>query len=196
MTTVVIGGHSRNVGKTSVMAGLIYAFRKHSWTAIKISSHWHAGSHPSEDEGKGRIYSIHEETSREGHSDTSRFLAAGASRSLWVRVRKNGLAAAMDQLRPILQSSPFVIIESNSILGFIKPDIYIVVLRYDVEDFKDSARETLKQAHAVVALNCSPSTPSWKGMAAETLSRIPIFTTNDLLVIPKDLIEWVGARLI
>ena len=35
---VAVGGHSRNVGKTSVAAGLIYAFRKYSWTAIKISS--------------------------------------------------------------------------------------------------------------------------------------------------------------
>ena len=41
MPIIVVGGHARNVGKTSVVAGLISAFPQYSWTAIKISSHQH-----------------------------------------------------------------------------------------------------------------------------------------------------------
>ena len=35
---VVVGGHSRNVGKTSVAAGLIAATRELGWTALAYSS--------------------------------------------------------------------------------------------------------------------------------------------------------------
>ena len=74
-----------------------------------------------------------------GSSDTSRFLAAGACRSLWVRIEEDHSDAAQ-QLLPILQSCPFVMIESNRILSVMRPDLYLMVLRYDTGDFKDSAR--------------------------------------------------------
>ena len=38
---VVIGGHSRSVGKTSVVAGLISALREYDWTAVKITQYGH-----------------------------------------------------------------------------------------------------------------------------------------------------------
>ncbi len=188
MTTVIVGGHSRKVGKTSVAAGLIAAFPQYPWTAIKIS-HWH-GDYSAAD-----IYDIHEERDRAGNSDTSRFLAAGASRSLWVRVRENGLEAAMKKLQPILESSPFLIIESNSILRYIQPDIYVLVLRYDVEEFKDSARDTLGRAHALVAVNYNSASPAWKGVPPEALAGIPLFSTEDPARIPAGLLDLVRSHL-
>ena len=41
MAIVVIGGHSRNVGKTSVVAGLITRLRELDWLAIKITQFGH-----------------------------------------------------------------------------------------------------------------------------------------------------------
>ena len=41
MALVVIGGHSRNVGKTSVVAGIIAALREYQWTAMKITQYGH-----------------------------------------------------------------------------------------------------------------------------------------------------------
>ena len=41
MALVVIGGHSRNVGKTSVVAGLISALPELQWTAVKITQYGH-----------------------------------------------------------------------------------------------------------------------------------------------------------
>jgi len=38
---VVVGGHSRNIGKTSVAAGLIRHLRDRRWTALKITQHGH-----------------------------------------------------------------------------------------------------------------------------------------------------------
>ena len=41
MALVVVGGHSRNVGKTSVVAGLIAALPEFKWTAMKITQYGH-----------------------------------------------------------------------------------------------------------------------------------------------------------
>ena len=38
---VVVGGHSRNIGKTSVAAGLIRHLRDRQWTALKITQYGH-----------------------------------------------------------------------------------------------------------------------------------------------------------
>ena len=41
MAIVVIGGHSRSVGKTSVVAGLISALPELNWTAVKVTQYGH-----------------------------------------------------------------------------------------------------------------------------------------------------------
>jgi hypothetical protein len=189
MTTVVVGGHSRKVGKTSVAAGLIAAFSQYPWTAVKISSHRHAGI------AAAAASDIYEEKDKRGDSDTSRFLAAGALRSLWVRGGADNLESAIQRLMPILLSSRFVLIESNRILRFIQPDLYILVLRYDIEDFKLSARETLSRADVIVAVNSGSSLPAWNDVLQDALRRIPVFRIPDLQSIPKELVDFVRSRL-
>jgi hypothetical protein len=184
MTTIVVGGHSRKVGKTSVTAGIIAAFPACHWTAVKITSHQH-GEAPSS--------AIHEETDRSGRSDTSRFLVAGATRALWIRAREGGLEPVIRQLLPAIQSDPFVIIESNRILQFIRPDLYIFVLRYDVEEFKDSAREMLRQADAIVAVHDCPSPPAWR---LDIPRDVPLFPMADLQVIPSDFIDFLNSKFL
>jgi hypothetical protein len=188
VTTIVVGGHARKVGKTSVAAGLISAFSSRPWTAVKISSHMHPGLSGAD------ACEINIETSRLGDSDSSRYLSAGASKSLWVRATEENYGAAVKQLLPIIQSAPFLIIESNRILDFIEPDLCIMVLKYDVEDFKDSARKLIEKADAAVAVNCVFSSPPWEGVS-EALARIPIFTTPDPRILPQDLVNFVSLRL-
>ena len=38
---VVVGGHSRNIGKTSVVAGLIRRLRDRKWAALKVTQYGH-----------------------------------------------------------------------------------------------------------------------------------------------------------
>jgi hypothetical protein len=190
---VAVGGHSRNVGKTSVAAGLIHAFRRYPWTAIKISSHRHATPSDLKTDSEENFGDIYEEFNREGASDTSRFLAAGASRSLWMWIDAHRSDTAR-QLLPILQSCPFVLLESNQILRLIRPDIFIMVLRFDTMDFKDSARACLRQADAVVAVNPDLAPPPWEGIP-DVLSKIPQFITPDPRVMPAGLIDFVQSRL-
>jgi hypothetical protein len=112
-----------------------------------------------------------------------------------VRIREDRAEEAFPKLLPILQSSPFIIVESNCILRYIRPDLYIMVLRCDVDDFKDSARETISQAHAVVAVNCDSTSATWTGFVRESLVGIPVFSTSDPLIVPPGLLELVESKI-
>lgn len=195
MKSIVVGGHSRNVGKTSVAAGLIRAFREYPWTAFKISSHKHANIPMPADESGHCSYNIYEEKDSGGASDSSRFLIAGARRSFWVQIDENNADEGMRQLLPILDSYPYVMIESNRILSVMRPDLHLMVVRFDVKEFKDSARSFLKSADAIVAVNSSFSNVPWVGVN-DILSAIPQFVTSDPWTLPSELISFVGSRLL
>ena len=107
MALVVVGGHSRSVGKTSVVAGLIAALREFDWTAVKITQYGHgicsANGEACDCATGDHSWAISEERDRSGESDTSRFLVAGAVQSLWVRTEQGRLAEAMPTLRQRLE---------------------------------------------------------------------------------------------
>ena len=125
MATIIIGGHSRNLGKTSVVAGLIAALPEFNWTALKITQYGHgvcsADGEPCHCATDDHAWAISEETDRSGKSDTSRFLAAGAARAWWVRTEQGRLAEAMPAIRQKLAECRNAILESNSVLRFLRP---------------------------------------------------------------------------
>src|SRR6266478_7497834 len=120
MAIIIIGGHSRSVGKTSVVAGLITALSEYNWTALKITQHGRgicsADGKPCHCATDDHSWAISEERNRSGKSDTSRFLAAGAARAWWVRIEQGRLAEAMPTIRRRLAECENAILESNSIL--------------------------------------------------------------------------------
>ena len=81
----VVGGHSRNIGKTSVVAGLIRRLRGGRWTAVKITQFGH-GVCSRDGEPAGALpcpehpFALTEEYEPVA-SDSGRYLAAGAERS-------------------------------------------------------------------------------------------------------------------
>src|SRR5262249_41207466 len=89
MAIIVIGGQSRDVGKTSVVAGLISALPEYNWTAFKITQFGHGrcslDGKPCTCATDDRCFAMTEEKDPASKSDTSRFLAAGAKRAFWVR---------------------------------------------------------------------------------------------------------------
>src|SRR5579862_9194553 len=167
MAIVVIGGQARKVGKTSVVTGLISALRQYDWTAVKISHHAHdleTGTSDADSAdmqqrewtiAKDREWAISEEHDRSAGSDTSRFLAAGARRALWVRANPGQLAAAMPALQSELKNAGLVIMESNSVVRFIRADVYLVVLDPANPDIKESVREFLESADGVILHHAS-----------------------------------------
>jgi len=198
MAIVVIGGHSRNVGKTSVVAGLITALPEYRWTALKITQYGHgvcsANGEACDCATDDHTWAINEEKDRSGESDTSRFLVAGAEKVWWVRTQQGRLAEAMPTLRRRLAESENVILESNSILKFIRPDLYLTVLDPATPDFKKSAQEFLDRADAVI-LHASGSKPSWEQISLKPIATRPIFPMQPPLYVTPAIVEFVKTRL-
>ena len=198
MSLVVIGGHSRSVGKTSVVAGLISALPEFDWTAVKITQYGHgvcsANGEPCDCATGDHSWAITEEHNRSGDSDTSRFLASGAVQVFWARTEQGRLAEAMPTLRQRLRNARNVIIESNSVLKFLRPDLYITVLDPATPDFKNSAREFLDRADAVV-LHKTQATPTWNAVSLKPVAGRPVFEITPPPYVTCELTEFVRACL-
>jgi hypothetical protein len=146
MAVVVIGGQSRKVGKTSVVCGLIAALPEMRWTAIKLTQH-----EPAEPvAGLPPSILLREEHERGSGTDSSRYLVAGAERAFWVRVRPGDLGAQMPRIRDLIVGAKNTIIESNSILEFLQPDLTLCVLDPAIADFKPSAQLSSERADALL----------------------------------------------
>ena len=199
MALVVIGGHSRSVGKTSVVAGLISALHEFGWTAVKITQYGHgicsANGEACDCATADHSWAISEELDRSGESDTSRFLVAGAQRALWVRTEQGRLAEAMPELRSRIGDAGNVIIESNSVLKFLRPDLYLTVLDPANADFKNSAREFLDRADAVI-LHDGAGGAAWQAVSLKPVERRPIFRIAPPEYVTPEIVEFVRSSLI
>lgn len=195
MTVVVVGGQSRNLGKTSVVAGLIARLPEFRWTAFKITQFGHgfctADGKPCQCQTADSCVSISAEHDALSGTDTARFLAAGASRSIWVRTRMGMLADAMPRIEKELADCENAILESNSILEFLKPDLYLSVLDPSVADFKGSARRFLDRADALL-LSSSGQAEEAPGLMLDGTPRFRISSPD---YVSDELVDFVRQRL-
>jgi molybdopterin-guanine dinucleotide biosynthesis protein len=204
MKLVMVGGHARNVGKTSVVEGIIRGLREFNWTAAKITQFGHGvcsvngeacGCAVSEHQ-----FSITEERHRDTGADTARFLAAGARRSLWVRTKQGELAAALPAFTSKIEADEFVIVESNSLRRFIRPALYIQVLDRANPDFKVSAQQFFDLSDAYILVRkigqTAPAPDDNALLGREIEKNKPCFTVNEEdRFISQEVIEFVRSKL-
>jgi hypothetical protein len=186
---IVVGGHTRSIGKTQLVCDIISAFPQASWIAGKITQYGHGvcaqngtdcDCAPDE-----HICAIEWETRADTGTDSARFLAAGAKQSFWLRTKQGFLAEGLPLLRSALAESMSesaaepvpVIIESNSLMHFLKPSLYLAVIDPTREDFKESARAALDRADALVLRGeMTPTiseTQAWTKLPAKLLREKP-----------------------
>jgi hypothetical protein len=186
---IVVGGHTRSIGKTQLVCDVIRAFPQENWIAGKITQYGHGvcakngencGCAPDE-----HSYAISWEKNADTGTDSSRFLAAGAQRSFWLRTKQGFLAEGLPLLREALaelhpstaSESPTLILESNSVLQFVQPSLYFAVIDPSRDDFKDSARIVLDRADALVLRgdsdNGSDSEAPWMKLPRQLLNQTP-----------------------
>lgn len=200
MAIVVVGGHSRSVGKSSVVANLIARLPERNWTACKITQFGHgfctANGEPCDCQTDEHTIAISAERDPNTGTDSARFLAAGARRSLWVRTRIGRLADAIPRIRQEIEASENIIFESNSLLQFLRPDLYLSVLDHATADFKDSARLFLDRADAIL-LRASGQhlAPQWNQVSLKLLSGKPNFVIHPPYRIGDDLVAFVDQKL-
>ncbi len=197
MAIIVIGGHSRSIGKTSVVAGLISALKEFDWTAVKITQDGHgicsANGEACDCATADHSWAISEERDRSGESDTSRFLVAGSKKVFWARTEQGRLAEAMPTLRQRLEGARNVIIESNSVLKFLRPDLYLTVLDPSTLDFKNSAREFLDRANAVILHEAGSA--NWQSVSLKPIAERPIFRITPPPYVTPEIVDFVRSSL-
>ncbi len=157
---IVVGGHSRRIGKTTVVTTILAGLRDQAWAAIKISAHRHGSS-----------LDCLEETRAGQESQAARYLDAGARRAFLYRVPDHSLPDAARRVEQLLAAGFDVIAESNRIVDWIPPDLVLFVVAPDVPDWKPSSKTCLDRASAIVV-----SRPSGSAFtAADVNSPLPKF---------------------
>jgi len=200
----MVGGHTRNIGKTSVVEGIIRAMPELNWTAAKITQFGHGvcsvngeacGCAVSEHQ-----FSITEEREPNERTDSARFLAAGARRSLWVRTKQGELVTALPAFKKRIEEDEFVIVESNSLRRFMTPSIYLQVLDTSNPDFKVSAQQyfDLSDAFVLVERKDRISAPSMSAalLAREIAKNKPCFNVREQQrFISGEVIQYIREKL-
>ncbi len=197
---IAVGGHSRNIGKTSVACGIIAATEELRWQAIKITQH---GNHACTTDGAQcecdpgdplHPYALDEQTAAD-RTDSGRYLSAGAARSWWLRTAQGELGHAIGALKDLLAQAEYTVVESNSLLQFLKPDLYLVVLDFGVTDMKDSSRLYMDRADAFVIVNCGIASPPWPGMPQRWFQGKPAFAVSPPSYMSQELAAFMRDRV-
>src|SRR5580698_5380831 len=182
---IVVGGHTRSVGKTQLVCDIISALPEANWIAGKITQYGHGicaqNGHDCDCAPDEHVCAISWEHDPTTGTDSARFLAAGAKRSFWLRTKQGFLAEGLPDLRQALADvaqEPFaenaaLIVESNSLMQFLKPSLYFAVIDPSREDFKESAQLALDRAQALVLRGSvggdAPAAPLWMKLPAKLL---------------------------
>lgn len=208
---IVVGGHTRSIGKTQLVCDVIAAFPGADWVAGKITQYGHGvcaqnGNNcdcaPTE-----HVCALDWELHADTGTDSSRFLAAGARRSFWLRTKQGFLAEGLPLLRAAVKEAqttaygelPTLILESNSLLQFLKPSLYFAVVDPSKKDFKDSARAALDRADALVlrgsATAFSAAAPGWTQLPSHLLREKPSVSQQEGEPLPEPLRVLVQRTL-
>ena len=144
---VAVSGFSSNVGKTTLVCELLS--RLSGWEAIKLTRGHHrsCGRDPeaccvSDLIGEEAVVRSGRDENYEAGKDTGRFWDSGAVNVHWVIANdsqvKPGIEEALSRVK-----TEAVIIEGNSFLEYVSPDLAIMCARDDGGTFKSSARRGL-----------------------------------------------------
>lgn len=192
MKIVVVGGQSRNVGKTALACGVIAGLPERNWTALKITQFGHgfcardgkqcdcaAGSpeHP---------YALERELNAQGKADTSRMLQAGAREVYWLRVLEGRLQDALPLASRRWGAEDNVLIESNSVLDHLAADVYLPVIDASVEDYKPSALRLLPRADALVVVGGRLDEQAQYGESQRFAVRPPEYCSPEIVQFVRD----------
>jgi hypothetical protein len=208
---IVVGGHTRSIGKTQLVCDLIAALPFAKWLAGKITQYGHgvcaANGHDCDCAPTEHVVALDWESSSASGTDSARFLQVGAARSFWLRTKQGYLAEGMPLLREAIAGAGSsvggdgvnVIVESNSLLQFVKPSLYVTVFDATRDDFKDSARQMLDRADVFVFRRglegTSVTKPPWMQLPAQLLRQKPSLLQREGEPLPEPLLQLVKRIL-
>lgn len=229
---IVVGGHTRSIGKTQLVCDIIAALPQAGWLAGKITQYGHGVCAQNGEDcdcaPREHVAALDWESASapltHGEADSARFLRAGARCAFWLRTKQGYLAEGMPLLREALGQAALgddkttdggvkpplhgkgtalqglnVIVESNSLMQFVKPSLYVTVIDGAREDFKDSAQRMLDRADVMVFRRGLEKggvmQPPWLQVPAQLLRGKPSLLQREGEPLPEPLLQLVKRIL-
>jgi hypothetical protein len=150
---IAVSGFSSNVGKTTLMRELLY--RLPGWEAIKLTrGHYRscgrdpAGCCVSDLLRDEPVIRSGREANYQDGKDTGLFWDAGASNVHWVIVKDGQVEVGIKQALARVRSLG-VLIEGNSFLDYVTPDLAVMCARSEGGKVKPSARRALMKTDLI-----------------------------------------------
>lgn len=202
---VAVSGFSSNVGKTTLVCELLS--RLPGWEAIKLTrGHYRScGRDPdsccvSDLIGDEPIIRSGREENYEEGKDTGRFWDAGATNVHWVIANDTQVEQGIKDALSLVKTGA-VVIEGNSFLEFVSPDLAIMCARAEGGTFKSSARKGLDKSDMLYLTSLEfggtearAQFEQWRSALAIELplNGIPVMTHDDI----EKLIESIQKRAV
>ena len=180
---VVVGGHSRGVGKTALVEHILRAGPASHWVAVKISAHRHTP-------GGGRGALVERDERGAPGTQTGRYLAAGAREAWLCHAADIAMADAARFIARRLANGDDVIVESNRIVESFTPATTLFVLSPPFDDWKPSSVHAVRVADAFVLGPVARGGAAHWPLDADRLDGRPVFD----LRVPDGLDRWFASR--
>ena len=152
-----IGGAHSSAGKTTYASLLLRAFK--GWGAVKCTK---TGLYSSLTDNHTII--------SQKDKDTRRFLDAGAERVFWVQSPPSELEEVLSMAVERLSDLRGIIVEGNSAIEFLRPDIIIFIFGSDPAKIKGTAKSVFEKADIVIAgeeISSGRGRKKWFGRSPE-----------------------------
>ena len=101
----------------------------------------------------------------------------------------------MPAVRRKLAECQNAILESNSVLKFLMPDVYLTVLDPATADFKKSAQEFMDRADGVILHQSQTQDFAWRDVSMKPLAGRPLFRISPPQYVTPEIVEFVRERL-
>ncbi len=131
----------------------------------------------------------------ERDKDTQRLIEAGAEEVLWVQSPVEDLHEVMPLVLDRLSHLEGIIIEGNSAIDFVKPDVILLISIRNESEIKASAWNILKNADILIISDDSPLMPFTQGLNNCKTFIIKDFQKNLPIDIIKEIIDYMDKFL-
>jgi hypothetical protein len=95
----------------------------------------------------------------------------------------------------MIDQSRDVIVESNSILELVRPDVFLMLLDFSCEDFKPSSLRFMERADAFVVVDQGINAPLWEDVARGMWDTKPQFLVKPPLYVTAAVAGFVRDKL-
>jgi hypothetical protein len=188
MKIVTVSGTCSEVGKTGLVCDLLA--RLPGWSAVKVTrGHYRSCGRDPETccvssllGDEPRVFADRLDTAVEG-KDTARYWDAGAADVRWVVVARGQENAGIARALADLRGHPGVVIEGNTVVEGLEPDLALMVARPGQKEVKVSARKIVDRIDALYVPEGNGGSPTVDPGALVGMPgawRLPVWGPADL----------------